>query len=142
MTLVKWNNTHNLHRFGNFFDDLYTRDVAKGFSNRVPAVNIKESKEGYEVALSASGFEKEDFKIVVENNTLIISSDKQVENNTVEEKYTLKEFSYTNFSRSFVLPSTVDAEGIQAKYENGILKVHIPKKAEAKEKAARTIDIA
>jgi len=73
---------------------------------------------------------------------LTISSEKQVENETKEgEQFTKREFSYQSFSRSFTLPHTADGDKIEAAYDNGILKVSIPKKEEAKPKPARTIEI-
>ena len=92
--------------------------------------------------MAAPGFEKKDFKIELLNNLLTISSEKQVETETKEgQQFTRQEFSYQSFSRSFTLPNTVEGEKIQAKYENGILKVAIPKKEEAKPKPVKQIEI-
>jgi len=117
----------------------------RNFSNTnttLPSVNVKESADGFEVDMAAPGLEKKDFKIEINHGTLTISSEKKVENETKEgQQFTRREFSYQSFSRSFTLPETVDNDKISAKYENGILKVSIPKKEEAKPKPAKTIEI-
>lgn len=108
----------------------------------LPAVNIKEDEDGFEVEMSAPGLDKKDFKVELNNNVLTISSEKKTENETKEgEQFTRREFSYQSFSRSFTLPETVESEKIKAKYENGILKLNIPKKEEAKPKPVKQIEI-
>ncbi len=108
----------------------------------LPAVNIKETEESFEVELAAPGFQKSDFKIEVENNVLTISSEKQEENELKEgETFTKREFSYQAFTRSFTLPETVESDKITAKYDNGILKIEIPKKDEAKPKPVKQIQV-
>jgi HSP20 family protein len=108
----------------------------------VPSVNIKESADGFEVELAAPGFVKSDFNIELSHDLMTISSEKKVENETKEgEEFARKEFSYQSFCRSFNLPNTADSEKIKAKYENGILRINIPKKEEAKPKPARQIAI-
>jgi HSP20 family protein len=108
----------------------------------LPSVNIKEDDNGFEVELAAPGLEKGDFKVELDKSVLTISSDKKVENETKEgQQFTRREFSYQSFSRSFTLPSIVEADKIAAKYENGILRVSIPKKEEAKPKPAKQIEI-
>ena len=84
---------------------------------------------------------KEDFKLAVENNVLSISSEKKEESKQENERYTRKEFSYSSFSRSFTMPEHVDTEAISAEYTNGVLKLTLPKKDEAKKKAVREISI-
>lgn len=94
------------------------------------------------VEVAAPGFEKGDFKIELNLNTLSISSEKKVENETKEgEVFTKREFSYQSFSRSFTLPQIADGDRIEANYQNGILTVLIPKREEAKPKPARMIEI-
>ena len=108
----------------------------------LPAVNIKEDEDGFEVEMSAPGLDKKDFKIELNNNVLTISSEKKVEDETREGQwFTRREFSYQSFCRSFNLPDTVEGEKIAAKYENGILRLSIPKKEEAKPKPAKQIEI-
>jgi HSP20 family protein len=129
------------------FDRFFENDLFD-WSNRnfsstnttLPAVNIKEDNEGFEVEMSAPGFDKKDFKIELNNNLLTISSEKKNENETKEgQQFNRREFSYQSFSRSFTLPQIVEGEKIAAKYENGILNISIPKKEEAKPKPKKQI---
>ncbi len=144
MTLVKYQNP-----FPSLFDRLFDEDF--DFWNRrnfamtqttVPSVNIKENVEGFEVEVAAPGFDKSDFNIELDNNVLTISSEKKIENELDEdEKFTKREFSYQSFTRSFTLPEIVNGDKITAKYDNGILKIDIPKKEEAKPKPVKKIKI-
>jgi len=108
----------------------------------LPSVNIKETDESFEVEMAAPGIEKSDFKIEVNQGILSISSEKSTSReNSDESRYSKKEFSYQSFCRSFSLPTTVNSDKIAAKYENGILKVNLPKREEARPKPVRMIDI-
>jgi HSP20 family protein len=102
----------------------------------MPAVNIVENKEDYMVSLAVPGMKKDDFNIDVEGNMLTISSEKEESKEEKEDKYTRKEYNYSSFSRSFTLPDEVNKEKIEAKYEDGVLKLMLPKKEEAKKLAA------
>lgn len=131
--------------FDRFFDgDLFDWSN-RNFSNTnttIPSVNIKENTDAFTVEVAAPGFEKGDFKIELNLNTLSISSEKKVEAETKEgEVFTKREFSYQSFSRSFTLPQIADGDRIEANYQNGILTVLIPKREEAKPKPARMIEI-
>ena len=139
--LAKFNRT-----YPGFLDDFFGRDyypahyVRNGYKS-LPAVNITEDENGYTIEVAAPGLNKKDFKIDLDKNTLTIASvreDKQEESN---ERYTRREFRYTNFSRTFNLPETVDSDKIGASHKDGILYVDIPKMEEAKEKPARQIAI-
>lgn len=131
--------------FNRFFENDLFDWSTRNFSNTnttLPSVNIREDENGFEVDMAAPGFDKKDFKIELLNNLLTISSEKKVETETKEgQQFTRQEFSYQSFSRSFTLPNTVEGEKIQAKYENGILKVAIPKKEEAKPRPVKQIEI-
>ena len=148
MSITKWNNGNA--GMTNLFDDLFSKDLWNwGLANNsstnttLPAVNIRENAEKFEVEMAAPGMNKEDFRIELEGNQLRISSEKQTENEMKEgERYTRREFSYQSFQRSFTLPKeVVDVEQIGAKYENGVLHLLIPKKEEAKKKPLRMIEI-
>ena len=124
----------------NFFNDnFFTRD----FSNFVPAVNVSENENEYNVELSAPGFKKEDFKVELDNKTLTISAEhrEEKEEGKTSKTFRRKEFNYGSFRRIFTLPETVNEENIDAKYEDGILKLALPKKEEAKAKPAKEIKI-
>ena len=107
----------------------------------VPAVNISEQKDEYLVSLAAPGMKKDDFKIDVDGNILTISSEKEESREEKEKKFTRKEYSYSSFSRSFTLPDEVNKEKIEAKYEDGILKVSLPHREGAKMPQAKHIAV-
>lgn len=152
MTLVKWNQpraeryprvfgTSFNPVFNELFDDFFGGKSLSGvLSSKAPAVNVSEDKERYHVELAAPGLAKEDFKLNVEDEVLTISVEKKEEKNENEKGYTRREFNYTNFSRSFTLPETVDTENIKAVYKDGILGIDLPKKEEEKTKN-RVIEI-
>lgn len=105
----------------------------------VPPVNITENKDNYEVSLGVPGLKKDDFKIDVDGNMLTISSEKEESREEKEKSFTRKEYSYSSFSRSFTLPDEVNKERIEAKYEDGVLKLTLPRKEEAKKITAKKI---
>lgn len=147
MTLVK-RNTGLFPSIPSFFDDFFTRDLFEwpkaNLGASLPAVNIRENDEDFEVEVAAPGLTKEDFNIELNNNVLTISSQKEVKNEEKDEegKYTKREFGYTSFQRSFTLPQhVVDTDKINAKYKDGILHLSLPKKEEAKPKPVKTIEI-
>jgi HSP20 family protein len=83
----------------------------------VPAVNINERKDKYEVSLATPGMKKDDFKIDVDGNMLSISSEKEEKSDEKDKKFTRKEYNYSSFSRSFSLPEEVNQDKIEAKYD-------------------------
>lgn len=112
----------------------------KGFS---PAVNISENKDSFQVDLVAPGFEKEDFKVELEDDVLTISAEVKHEEEKTEKNFTRKEFSMRSFKRSFRLTEEkINQENIKASYKNGVLSLELPKKEEAKPLPVRTISIA
>lgn len=147
MSLTKWNNYPGMT---NLFDDFFSRDVWNwGQANNsttnttIPAVNIKETAAGFEVEVAAPGMKKEDFRIELDGTTLTIGSEWQSQHEEKEgERYSRREFSYQSFQRTFTLPkNVVDVDQINAKYENGVLRLLIPKREEAKQKPPRMIEI-
>ncbi|WP_019989592.1 Hsp20/alpha crystallin family protein [Rudanella lutea] len=110
--------------------------------NSVPAVNVAEHTDGFRIEVAAPGLKKEDFKLSLNHTNLTISA--YQENKTEEkpnEKYTRREFSYSSFQRTFMLPNSVDVDQIRATYTDGILSIEIPKREEAKPKPPRQIEI-
>ena len=103
-----------------------------GTSNTIPSVNISETKDFYLVSMAIPGMKKTDFKIGIEGNMLTISSEMEETKEEKEEEYTRKEYNYSTFSRSFNLPDEINKEKIEAIYSDGILKLTLPKKEEAK----------
>lgn len=149
MTLVKRNGSL-LSPLPMLFDDFFSRDLFNwgntNFSDTnttIPAVNIKETADSYEVELAAPGMTKKDFKVELDGNKLTISSEKSNQSESGDnEKYSLREFSYQSFQRTFNLQKDVmDIEKIEAKYEHGLLHLVIPKKEEVKQKPPRLIQI-
>ena len=107
----------------------------------VPAVNITEQKDEYLVSLAAPGLKRDDFKLDVYGNMLTISSEKEENKEEKDKRFTRKEYSYSSFSRSFTLPEEINKEKIEAKYEEGVLKISLPRKEEAKKPAAKHIAV-
>jgi HSP20 family protein len=122
---------------GDFFADFF--DNKTGIS--VPAVNVVESKDRFFIEVAAPGLNKDDFRINLEKNILTISSEKEVKNENNDKRFMRREFSYSNFRRTFSLPQTIDSEGISATYSNGILFVEIPKKDDYRDKPSKEIKI-
>ncbi|MFZ5429760.1 MAG: Hsp20/alpha crystallin family protein [Bacteroidota bacterium] len=146
MTLVRRSNSY----LPSFWDNFFSKDLMDwGMSNfsstdtTLPAVNVKESDDAFEIEVAAPGMNKEDFKVNLENNVLTISSEKKEERKKEEKgQYTRREFSYQSFQRSFTIPENlVEGDQISAKYCDGLLCIHLPKKEEVKPKPAREITI-
>ncbi|HOJ66676.1 MAG TPA: Hsp20/alpha crystallin family protein [Paludibacteraceae bacterium] len=143
MALVKFSD-----QLPSLFDRLMNNDLFdwtfRNFSKTnttLPSVNIKETNDAYRLEMAAPGLKKEDFKIEVKDGVLSISSEKVGEELKEGEEFTHREYSYQSFVRSFTLPDNVEEDKIEAKYENGILCVNIPKKEEAKAKPVKQIEI-
>jgi len=107
----------------------------------VPAANITENKDYYEVALAVPGMKKDDLKIDVQGNLLTISSEKEETKEETDKQFTRKEYNYSSFTRSFTLPDEVNQEKIGAKYEDGILKLTLPRREESKKFSAKQITV-
>jgi HSP20 family protein len=145
MTLVKFNERKDSGLlspvfndiFENFFNDAFVSDR---MVSRVPAVNISETDGHYHIELAAPGLKKEDFKLNLDRNVLTISAEKQSEQAENDKKYNKREYSYSSFVRSFTLPESADDGNIEAEYTDGVLKINVAKREEAK-MASRQIAI-
>lgn len=130
-----------------FFDELFNSNVLPNFVEEgawksTPAVNIFETNEKFEIEVAAPGLEKEDFKIDLKNDHLVVSSEKKDKKEEKEKgKVVRSEFRYSSFQRMFALPKEVDAANIKANHKNGVLTIELPKKAEYKENWSRQIEI-
>ena len=111
------------------------------FANRVPSVNITENEKEFKIEMAAPGVERKDFKVEVENGVLCISSEKEKESKEEKKNYTRREYSYNSFSRSFTLPDNSSPDKIDAKYENGVLNITLPKKEVTVSKPAKEIKV-
>lgn len=146
MNIVKVNPFLQGKSLTSIIDDVFNRSISdlvgSDLSVTTPSVNISENDDSFTMEIAAPGLNKSDFKIAIEKDQLIVSSEKSSDSAQVEEgKWTRKEFNYTSFKRSFHLSDSVDAEKIQATYENGILVLTLPKKEEKKSKGPKTIEI-
>ncbi len=129
--------------FENYFEDFFRPNQTFNKEGRnFPPVNVSETKDKYSIELSAPGRTKSDFNININGNLLEISSEQKQEVNNENENYTRVEFKLSAFSRTFTLPETVNAEKITAEYTDGILKLTLPKKEEAKSQGPKKITIA
>jgi len=124
------------------FDEFFsTPSVFNERKLSAPKINVIEEKEAFKVEVAAPGFDKADFNVEVKDDVLTISTKKEEEKNDEGKNYKRREFCYSAFSRSFILPDMVDSDNVNAEYKNGILNVNIPKLEEVKEKPARMIEI-
>lgn len=146
MNLVKRSNY--IPTSSSFFDDFLTKDLFdwSGWTDQggsVPRVNIVETNEDFRVEMAVPGMKKEDFHLELDNDMLTIQSDAGIDDAQMNGnlKFTRKEFDYGSFKRSFFLPNTVEMDSIEAKYQDGILRLLIPKKEEARKKPIKTIAI-
>ena len=153
MTLVKFRRrpfgellTRDFFDFDDFFDNrmwksgLMKTDFWSGKTVE-PAINIKETDDHFEIELAAPGFAKKDFNVTIEDGCLNISAEKELKKEEKEEEYTRREFNYTAFERSMMLPETVKEEEIKAKYDDGILSFRLMKKEEAKKRPPKVIEV-
>ncbi len=128
-------------------DEFFGRDLLSDFFDEVqtgvsvPAVNIKEDRDDFIIEVAAPGLTKKDFNINVEDNVLIITSEKEYQDENKDEKYMRREFGYSSFRRTFSLPEGVDADKIKASHKDGVLTISLPKKEEAKARAPKQIKI-
>lgn len=135
MTQVKFNN-RPVARFDTFFNEFF--NVPSVWSNPsnvdgIPATNVYEAPHAYQLELNVPGRNKEDFKINLEKNLLTVSFERTEEQKREGVNTVRQEFTIRNFKRTFSLDDKIDVNNIQAKYENGILKLELPKKEQAKE---------
>ena len=130
-------------------DDFFGNEWVDKTSSTAPAVNVIETDKEYKVEIAAPGLTRDDFKIDInEDNELTVSMEKKVEKNEESEKegkkhtYLRREFSYSSFRQRMILPDNVNVDNSDAKMENGVLTIDIPKKTEEeKRKNMRQIDI-
>ncbi len=126
------------------FNDIFATDFMPKTSATAPAINVKESDKGYIVELAAPGMAKEDFCVHIndEGNLIIKMENKQEkkeENSNM--RYLRREFAYSKFEQTLILPDDVDKDQIAARVENGVLTVELPKVVETKVKVARQITV-
>ena len=136
MTQLKLINRPVAIQFDNFFNDFFSPAVWSSPSTAVasiPAANVHETPTDYVLEVNAPGRNKDDFRVNLDKDLLTVSYEKKEEATTENNKTVRREFQYNSFKRSFSLDEKIDATNIQAKYENGILKIELPKKPEVQE---------
>ena len=146
MTQVRWTQKSPAS-FNNLVADLFPaipsllrEDYATVNSRQIIPVNIRESENEFILDVIAPGFDKEDFKIDLDKNTLTISGDQKINNEARGVKILKNEYSFRSFKRSFTISEQVDTEKIAASFKNGVLTLNLPRKVEVKE-AAKQISV-
>ena len=126
------------------FNDFFDTDYMPRANSTAPAINVKETDKAYIVELAAPGMKKEDFNVHInDEGNLIIKMEKKDEKKEEDKsaRYLRREFSYSKFEQTLLLPDDVKKEDITAKVEHGVLTVELPKVVEEKVKVSRQIDI-
>jgi HSP20 family protein len=142
MTVItRWNPSRDFSalqdRLNRAFRDSYAtdgREEALNTSSFAPAVDVYEDEHSVTLKVEVPGIDEKDLDIQIENNTLTVHGERKFEKDEKEENFRRVESSYGSFTRTFTLPTTVDAENVTANYDKGVLKIALPKKAEAKPK--------
>ena len=138
MAITRWDPFREVAALQNRVNSLF-RDFNEGESsltttNFIPAVDIYEDEKRIVLKLEVPGIPEKDLDVTVENNTLVVKGERKFEKEEKEENFHRIERRYGSFSRAFTLPTTVETENIDAKYENGVLKLELKKKPEAQPK--------
>jgi HSP20 family protein len=121
--------------FPSFFPDSNGKNIT------IPSVNIKETEKSYDLEMAIPGFEKKDFKLEVKNKILYISGERRSEKEMKEMDYSLQEYNFSGFSRSFVLPKNASPNDVKADYMNGILHISIAKDKSVEMDLSKTIPV-
>lgn len=148
MSLIKFNKKNNLFPWNydsmtNLFntDDFFSTDFFENTSF-LPAMNVKENEENFEIEFAIPGYSKEDFQVTIENDVLNVSSEKKKESEDTKDNYTRKEFSFSSFKRSLKLPDSVNLkQEVKATYKDGILKLTLQKLEETKKAEKKVIEV-
>jgi len=126
------------------FNDLFDTDFMPKANATAPAINVKETDKAYTVELAAPGMTKQDFNVHInDEGNLIIKMEKKAEAKEEDKsaRYLRREFSYTKFEQTLILPDDVKKDAIAARVENGVLTIELPKIVEEKVKVSRQIEI-
>jgi HSP20 family protein len=142
MALMRWTPMghlpsfqHEMNRMVNeFFGDGNGEAAGTGLSSWTPAVDIHETDDGFVIKAELPGVSKDDVSVDVHQNTLTLRGQRKHEAEVKQDKYHRVERSYGTFQRSFVLPTVVDQEKVQATFKDGVLELHLPKSETAKPK--------
>lgn len=124
---------------GNSFGNEFVSNFNTGLT--LPAVNVLDSDNEFIVEMAVPGLNKSDFDINIDNSLLSIGVHREAKQDERIENYTIREFGYSSFKRTFTIPKSVDIDKISATYNDGIMKVLLPKREEAKKKPIKNIKI-
>jgi HSP20 family protein len=142
--IVKINPIFGNNDIFNIVDEVFNKSIGDIINNDVirskPQINIKENDKMYIMEVAAPGLSKEAFSLKVEEGYIIISAENKSDVTEEKEDYKKREFNYSSFERRYLLPETVDMDSINAKYENGILSIDLPK-MEVKVEKGKVIEI-
>lgn len=135
-----------VENFPTLFDDFFKPwrewfDMGWDKVSTIPSVNVTEADKEYKISVAAPGLQKDDFKIEVDGNLITIRAEKSTISEEKEEKFTRNEYNYTSFSRTFTLPDNVMTDNIAARYENGELKLMLPKMVDQKTTKHKKVEI-
>ena len=143
MNLIKFNRPARPRTFSTLMDEFFNNTFPESFNNdfnwNSPSTNIKETDNGYTIEMAVPGIDKNNVDIRVEKDQLIVESKTSSENEESNDKYTMRQFNYSAFRKSFYLNNKIDNDKIDAQYKDGILYINLEKKDEAKTKEPRTI---
>lgn len=133
MKLLKWNLADLKPKFPPIVEKFFGKKITDGISRNEeittnPSVNISNEEKAFEVNVALPGIDKKEVKIEVNNNCLILSSEKQYEKEVKKKDWMRREFGYASFQRIFQLPESADENKIQAEMKNGILSIKVAKK--------------
>ena len=151
MAIIRWNPYREVDTFENEIERLFNESLEESLglsslptlreisetsllTQAVPRVDIFEDKDNYVVTAELPGLKREEVEVKLEDSTLSIKGERKLENEDKKKGYHLLERYYGAFSRSFTIPSTIDASKVEAKMESGVLKVVLPKKEESRPK--------
>ena len=134
---------YNQNWLPSIFNDFFDNDWMVKANSTAPAINVIESEKEYKVELAAPGMTKNDFHVqLADDNTLTISMEKKNENKDENKKYLRREFSYSKFEQSMIIPDNVEKEKINASVNDGVLTIDLPKKMnEEKAQASKVIEV-
>ena len=129
--------------FSGFFDDdrFLNFDFRKTWPTKVPAANVFEHEKDFMIHLAVPGMKKEDFRLAIDNNNLVITAEIEEKSEMEDDDFTRREYNFSSFKRTFILPDNVNPDKVEAKYDAGILKILIPKKGTLKRDPQREIQI-
>ncbi|MCK0132572.1 Hsp20/alpha crystallin family protein [Flavobacteriaceae bacterium F08102] len=133
MKLFKWNISDIKPKFPNIVEKFLGKKITDDTTSDqevaiVPSVNIADANKAFEVNVALPGLDKKDVKIEIQNDCLIVSSEKQYEKEEKNKNWMRREYGYASFQRMFQLPESADQDKIQAQMKNGVLSIKVAKK--------------